>query len=315
MSYDAISASIAPSSGARIWNPAGLLHRIESAYCAYQATHYEQTGRTLPGIIRDIEAANRINNPIHPAACEARALAYDTATALLSRVGEHTLAWTAADRALAAAEQSGKPLLTAFGSYRLAYVLANRKHPQRAIELAATAANALELTMKTPTQEQISVLGGLHLAAASAAAANYDTALTPSFLREARAAADRLGRDANLMRTGFGPVNVAIHTMAASIRLGDSRTAITIGETLDARSLPAALVGRRTQIHLDLAHAYAMRRQDAASVNMLLEAERIRPQLVQFDERTREVITALLSREHRVSTPELRPLARRAGVV
>ena len=168
--------------------------------------------------------------------------------------------------------------------------------------------------MTTPSPDQLSVHGGLHLAAASAAAAGYDTTLAPQLLRQARSTADRLGHDANLMGTAFGPVNVAIHTMAASIRLGDARTAIGIGEALDARTLPPALVGRRTQIHLDLAHAYTMRRQDAAAVNMLLEAERLSPQLVRFDERTQDVLTALLSREHRVSTPQLRPLARRAGV-
>ena len=314
MGYDAISQSIARPPGPGAWNPANLLARIRSAYGAYQATRYEETGRLLPGLIRDAEAASRINGPGHSAACEARTLAYDTATALLSRVGEHMLAWTAADRAIAAAEQSGKPLLTAFGAYRLAYVLANRKHPREAVQLAVTAADALAQTMKTPSPEQLSVHGGLYLAAASAAAADYDNTMAPQFLRQARTAADRLGRDANLMGTGFGPVNVAIHTMAASIRLGDSRTAIDIGESLDAGTLPPALVGRRTQIHLDLAHAYAMRRQDSAAVNMLLAAERLSPQLVRFDERTREVITALLSREHRASTPQLRPLARRAGV-
>ena len=49
-------------------------------------------------------------------------------------------------------------------------------------------------------------------------------------------------------------------------------------------------------------------------MNVLLAAEQLSPQLVRFDERTREVITVLLRREHRASTPQLRPLARRAGV-
>ncbi len=215
---------------------------------------------------------------------------------------------------MSAAEQSGQPILTALVSYRLTYVLANRRYPGEAIQLAMTAATALERTMNSPSPDMLSVYGGLHLAAASAAATGYDRSATPRLLQKARAAAERLGRNANLMRTGFGPVNVAIHTMATSIRLGDARTAIDIGESLDPGTLPPALVGRRTQVHLDLAQAYAMRRQDAAAVNLLLTAERLSPQLVRFDDRTRDVITALLRREHRASTPELRPLARRAGV-
>jgi transcriptional regulator with XRE-family HTH domain len=312
--YDAVEESIARHGDRRRQDFANLLGRIRTAYCGYQATRYEETGRLLPGLIREAEVAGRAAGPGHPDACEARALVYDTTTALLSRVGEHALAWTAADRAMAAAEQSGKPLLIALASYRLAYVLANRKHPRQAIELAMTAAGALEKTMTFPSPEQLSVYGGLHLAAASAAAAAYDGATAPLLLRQARAAAERLGRDANLMGTGFGPVNVAIHAMAVSLRLGDARTAVDLGESLDVRALPADLVGRRTQAHLDRAQAYAMRRQDAAAVHMLLAAERLSPQLVRFDERTRDLITGLLRREHRASTPELRPLARRAGV-
>jgi hypothetical protein len=58
-----------------------------------------------------------------------------------------------------------------------------------------------------------------------------------------------------------------------------------------------------------------MRKQDAAAVNLLLAAERLSPQLVRYDSRTRDVLVLLLRREHQPSTPELRPLARRAGVI
>ena len=66
-----------------------------------------------------------------------------------------------------------------------------------------------------------------------------------------------------------------------------------------------------SEVNLDLARAYAMRRQDAAAVNLLLAAERLSPQLVRCNLVTHEVLTGLLRREHRPSTPELRPLARR----
>jgi hypothetical protein len=117
------------------------------------------------------------------------------------------------------------------------------------------------------------------------------------------------------MGTAFGPVNVAIHAISASLRLGDPRTATEIGEALDLAAMPVGLVGRRTQVNLDLARAYVMTRKDAAAVNLLLAAERLSPQLVRYDPATRDVLTELLRREHRPSTPELRPLARRAGVI
>lgn len=48
---------------------------------------------------------------------------------------------------------------------------------------------------------------------------------------------------------------------------------------------------------------------------MLLIAEQTAPQLVRYDTATHDLLTLLLRREHRASTPELRPMAHRAGVI
>jgi transcriptional regulator with XRE-family HTH domain len=315
LSYPAAGDSISRAAPASAWDARNLRARIRLAHARYQEARYEQVGRLLPGLITDIEAASRAVGPDHPELCVLRAQIYDTTAALLNRVGEHALAWTAADRAMWAAEQSGQPLPTALSVYRLIYVLTSRRRPRQALDLAMTAVAALEKAMISPSPQQLSVYGGLHLAAASAAAGEYDAATSAALLKSAAQIAQRLGQDANHMGTAFGPVNVAIHAMSVSTRLGDARTAVQTGESLDPAALPAGLIGRRTQVSLDLACAYAMRRQDAASVNALLAAERLSPQLVRFDGRTREVITGLLRREHRASTPQLRPLAHRAGLI
>ena len=291
-----------------------LRAQARSAYQAYQATRYDATGRILPGLIHGVETSARAAGLASPAACEVRAVVYDIAAALLSRVGEPFLAWAAADRAMFAAEHSGDPLLAAASAWRLSYMITGRKHPQEALELAMTAVAALERMMRAPSPERLSVYGALHLAAATAAAASLDRATTESLLAAARGIADRTG-EANHMGTAFGPANVAIHTISASLKLGDPRTATETGEALNLTAMPAGLVGRRTQVNLDLARAYAMSRKDAAAVNLLLAAERLSPQLVRYDQSTRDVLTELLRREHRPSTPELQPLARRAGVI
>jgi transcriptional regulator with XRE-family HTH domain len=285
-----------------------------SAYQGYQATRYDATGRLLPQLIRGVDTAGRAEGTATPSACEVRALIYDTAAALLNRVGEPSLAWTAADRAMTAAEYSGEPVLVALAAWRLSYIITSRKHPREALDLAMAAAGTLEHAMRSPSPEQLSVYGALHLAAATAAAAAYDRTMTAVLLGKARGIAYRTG-EMNYLGTAFGPVNVAIHAIATSLQLGDARAAAETGEALDITAIPATLVGRRTQASLDLARAYAMRRQDAAAVNLLLAAERLSPELVRYDRRTREVLTELLRREHRPSTPELRPLARRAGVI
>jgi hypothetical protein len=314
MRYDSVSASISGTEPRQAISMGHLSAMARSAYEGYQATRYEATGQILPGLIRDVEAASRMAGTADPAVCKVRALVYDVTAALLNRVGEPVLAWAAADRAMAAAECSGQPILAALGAWRLSYVITSRKHPQEALGLAMSASDALERVMREPSPEQLSVYGALHLAASTAAAAVYDRRMTATLLVKARGIAGRTG-ETNHMGTAFGHVNVAIHTIATSLQLGDARTAVETGEALDAAAIPAGLVGRRTQVSLDLARAYTMRRQDAAAVNLLLAAERLSPQLIRYDQRTREVLTELLRREHRPSTPELRPLAHRAGVI
>ena len=291
-----------------------LRAKARSAYRNYQATRYDRAGRILPGLICGVETVARSAGIASPAAWEVRVLVYDTAAALLSRIGEPFLAWAASDRAMSAAEYSGDPLLAAACAWRLSYMIIGRRHPQEALAVAMTGAAALEHAMRTPSSEQLSVYGALHLAAATAAAACYDRATTETALAKARDIANRTG-EANHMGTAFGPVNVALHAISASLRLGDPRTATETGEALDTAAMPVGLVGRRTQVNLDLARAYAMCRKDAAAVNLLLAAERLSPQLVRYDQATRDVLTELLRREHRPSTPELRPLAHRAGVI
>jgi len=274
-----------------------------SAYQGYQATRYEATGHLLPRLIRGVETASRAGSAGRPSVCEVRALVYDTVAALLNRVGEPSLAWTAADRAMSAAEYSGKPLLSALAAWRMSYLITRREHPSEALNLAMAAAGTLEHVMGSPSPDQLSVYGALHLAAVTAAAAGYDRTMTAVLPEKARSIADRTG-EANHMGTAFGPVNVAIHAIAAHLQLGDARAAAETGEALDITAIPAGLVGRRTQVSLDLARAYAMRRQDAAAVNLVVAAERLSPELVRYDRRTHEVLAELLRREHRPSTPE-----------
>ena len=66
------------------------------------------------------------------------------------------------------------------------------------------------------------------------------------------------------------------------------------GETLDLQHLPAGLGGRRSQVSLDLARAYAQQRHDAAAVNMILSAEQTAPQLVRYDTATHDLLALLL---------------------
>ncbi|QVQ51070.1 helix-turn-helix transcriptional regulator [Spiractinospora alimapuensis] len=313
MRYSGLEATLAESDTQPV-NAEGLRREADWTYAAYQATRYEDVGRRLPRLIQRVEAAAHSRSTDHPAICSTRAMVYNTTAAVLRRVGVTDLAWQAADRAMFAAESAEDPLLSAVGAYRLSYIFISRKRPGEAAELAMGAAHALERRMHRDRPEELSVYGGLHLAAATAAAAEFDRAAVPRLLSQARRAANRLGRDANLHGTAFGPTNVQIHTISTAVTVGEHEMAIREGEGIAVTSLPPGLVGRRTQVHLDLARAYAQKRMDAAAVNTLLEAEQLSPELIRYGAHSTELLTTLLRREHQRSTPQLRALAARAGI-
>ncbi len=301
MAYDALESVIEADTAVHAPDLARLRLEVERVNRAYQAARYEEAGRILPGLIRCVETAARTCPRRDASTVSAlRSQVYQAATMVLGRVGETGLAWTAGDRAVTAAEHADAGLLAAMSAFRLAHVFIRRKHASQARDLVTGAASALERSGTQGDPGRLSVLGGLHLADALAAA---------------RRVAERLGEDRNDHWTAFGPTNVRIHEVSAAVAFGDASTAVETGETLDLQRLPAGLGGRRSQVSLDLARAYAQQRHDAAAVNMLLAAEQAAPQLVRYDTATHDLLALLLRREHRASTPQLRPLAHRAGVI
>jgi transcriptional regulator with XRE-family HTH domain len=316
MNYDGLSALIDPrhtegSPESLAW----LRHEIRQVNRLYQATRYDEAGRRLPSLIIATElGCHHAGSARRRAYRTLRALAYHCATTTLRRVGEAELAWLAADRSLSAAEDAEQPLLAAVSACRIGYVFTRLRDSDRALQVVQLAADALARSSRRPSRQVLSVVGALRLAAVTAAASRYDHAAVDVLLSDAKRVALEIGEDRNDFWTAFGPTNVTIHEVSAAVEYGDARHAVSKGESLDLAGLGPGLVGRRAQVHLDLARAYTMQRKDAAAVNMLLEAERLSPQLIRYGGRTHEVLTQLLKREHRASTPQLRSLAKRAGV-
>jgi len=316
MAYDGLESVISAEVPVRAADAMRLRLGVDRVNRAYQAARYDEAGRMLPALIRGVETAARTRPRSDAMAVSAvRAQVYQAATMVLSRVGETGLAWTAGDRAVTAAEHAEAGVLVAVSAFRLAHVFIRRKRTSQARDLVTGAASALERSGVPGEPERLSVVGGLYLADAQAAAADFDRSAADRSLAVAGRVADRLGQDRNDHWTAFGPTNVRIHQVSTAVAFGDAAAAVETGESLDLQRLPAGLGGRRSQVRLDLARAYAQQRHDAAAVNMLLAAEQTAPQLVRYDAATHDLLALLLRREHKASTPQLRPLAHRAGVI
>src|SRR5262249_37051284 len=280
MAYDGLESVIGGDEAERPPDVARLLLGLGRVNRAYQAARYEEAGRMLPALIRGVETAARTCPSRDALAVSTvRSQIYQAAAMVLNRVGETGLAWTAADRAITAAEHAEAELMAAISAYRLAHVFTRRKRTTQARDLTTGATSALNRSGRNESPERLSVAGSLHLADALAAAAEFDHAAADRSLTQAQQIADRLGEDRNDHWTAFGPSNVRIHCISAAVAFGDADTAVQAGEALDLQQLPSGLAGRRSQVSLDLGRAYAQQRHDAAAVNMLLEAERIAPQL------------------------------------
>ncbi|MFC0007347.1 hypothetical protein [Micromonospora siamensis] len=177
--------------------------------------------------------------------------------------------------------------------------------------------NSIErLSNAVAEPEILSARGSLTLLAAVMAAGQGRPKDAGQFLTQAGKLATALGPDRNCLWTGFGPTNVVIHAVSAAVIAGQGAQAIDIGMRLDTSRLPAVLVGRRAQVHVDLAAAAMLSGGDrSVSVLHLLEAERVGVEVVYANVQARALLLNLLAKERRAATPGLRPLAERAGLL
>ena len=291
----------------------GDIERLTTeVHLRYQGADYGAAARILPGLIRSVDghvATSRGED--RRRALELQSSVYVAAAKLVTKVGNSELAWLTADRAAGAAMHAESPTLGAAAAYQVACAFLKNDRLDDAETIALVTAGNLD----DDSPLGLSVRGALTLIAAVIAARRNDRGEATERLQRAQLLADQLGEDANHGWTAFGPTNVAIHRVSAAAEMGDASTAIAQAEHIDTGRMPAGLLSRRAQVHIDMAWAYTQRRADAEAIVNLMEAERIAPQTVRYNVVVRELLREMLKRERRTATPGLRALASRAGVL
>jgi hypothetical protein len=238
--------------------------------------------------------------------------AYQVAASLARTVGEAHLALLAADRAVAAAQRSGDGLLVAVSERLLASSLLRQGLANEAGAVCSDAADALSPTDATPV-EGWSVWGSLRLTEADVVARGGDAGGAWRVLREARSAARRVGPGRNDYWEAFGPATIRVYEIMVALESGDPIEALRIADSVEVDELPSP--ESRARFCLHVAHAHALRHDDAATVTLLLEAERHSAEAVRYSVLARELVRVCLRRERRSRTPALRGLAERLGVL
>ncbi|WP_433531670.1 helix-turn-helix transcriptional regulator [Micromonospora sp. CA-263727] len=290
----------------------GRLHNL------YQRASYTSAARLTPDVLTQATALSSNASGIHrSSAFRLLAAAYIAASKLAAKVGDGEATLLTADRASTAARLANDQALAAVAAYQAACGL--MRQPERAEAAEQVVKNSIEALAsagRASDPDLLSAHGALLLLAAVMAAGQGDAKQAGQLLARADGLAATLGCDRNRLWTGFGPTNVVIHAVSAAVRAGNAGQAMEIGTRLDTSRLPTVLVGRRAQVHVDLAAAALMSPRDrSVAVLHLLEAERVAAEMVYANVQARTLLLDLLAKERRAATPGLRPLAERAGLL
>ena len=285
-----------------------LRTRAREAWELTHAGRYTELTELLRGLVPDLETAARAVPEDQVAeVSELLAATYQACSAALAKLGEPEAAWIAADRAMAAAEWTGNPMLVAAGAFRLVFVFINARHYDQAEETARTAAEALWPMADQGDPRAMSLWGGLTLQRAVIAAHVNDPDTAYGQLDRASQVAGRLGEGRGEYNTEFGPANVRLYEIAVAVELGDAGRALRTAADVDTTGLSAE---RQARMLIDVARAYAQRRQVHEAVAALLQAEAITPEQVRGHALVRQLVSDLLTMQDPPAA-ELRDLAKR----
>jgi transcriptional regulator with XRE-family HTH domain len=289
---------------------------VAHAWGTFQHARYGVLARMLPKLLRDGQAADAAySGEEGRRAAHLLGQVYQIASSSLRKLGEHDLAWLAADRAIAVCQRAGDELLAGVATIRVSTALVSLGRFRPALEVNVNIANRLAPTTAKPaTPERLSVYGILLLQGAMAASRLGDSATVRDLLAGAQDAASALGEDANHYWTNFGPTNVMFHRGAAAVEMGEGGRAIETAGRLDPGDFAGMLPERRAQHLLDLSRAYTQVGDVAKASETLVEADRLAPSEIRCRPIAHEVISDVLRRSRGAPPNTIADLAEQMGV-
>ena len=258
---------------------AALAGSVRRARKHYQACRYSKLLSQLPRLLGQLDAA--CCSPDDDDKLCAYALsadAYHVAAGFLLKLGDHGLAHLATDRSMTAALASQDPLTVGASARIVTHTLMNSGHLSAAIATARNHAVRLDREIGMQTPESLSVYGSVLLRGAIAAALHDERGTAHELLAEADEAARRVGTDANLRGTAFGPVNAKMHHVNVAVTLGDAGTAIDLAGQIDLAAI--TVTERKASLLIDVARAFFQGGRYHQAYTALRAAEQTAPQEV-----------------------------------
>jgi transcriptional regulator with XRE-family HTH domain len=294
---------------------ARLRGQVDYACAAWLSAHFSTMGRVLPQLIIDAQSAcEQLCGPQRLEATRYLVMTYRLASSTLLKFETTEVAWLAADRAMLAARTVDDTICLARATRSVARAMAGVGQRRDAIDVLVAMANRMEPELAGGDRTLLSLYGMLLLPAEIAAArdADADTALTMH--TEADQVARRLGPGYDDPVNVFGVTNVALHRLAALVRLREGGRAVAYARSIESPALARLPSERKAAYLLDLAEAYRQCRQYREATGALVRAEQVAPEEVRCRPAAHTLIRGLLDVTGGQPATQLRQLAERAGV-
>jgi transcriptional regulator with XRE-family HTH domain len=297
-----------------------LALRVQEAWRIWQnePDRYTRSLANLPQLIIGVEGAlQRVRTSTDVAqrqtANQAAADLNFLLRSLCKRAGRIDLSLVAADRGIRAAQEAEDPVRLAAAHWNLGHAQLADGAAEHALESALTAIELSRPLAEAGDADVIAVTGALHLVAAVA-----ESRLRDGFwkarerLRQHALPAARIVPSPNIAWTAFNEDNVNLHAFNLELEHGESTQALRLADGLQADRYVS--IERRLTHLLDLARCYDQRRDDAAVLLHLLEAERAAPEDLRYNVLARELVRSLLKRARPSLSAQVQRLADRMAL-
>ncbi|MEV6644650.1 helix-turn-helix transcriptional regulator [Amycolatopsis sp. NPDC051371] len=284
---------------------------VAQARSVFQQAKYRDVAALMPEVLARALATRADLHTSDAVAAVNRHLAelYTLTSKLMIKVGNDRLAWTAADRALRAADACGDTLTQATTRRSWGIVLRRAGRPETARQLVLDTAAALQPELHRGT-EHLSVYGSLLETGAYTAAVDGDRDTARSLIAEAAEAAGRM--EAGPHSAAFNSTAVSLYQVSIARVLGDSGTAIEHARRIDPAAIP--VVERRARYYSDVARAFHQWGKPEQCYRALLAAEHASPDEVRYHKAIHQITESLVRHPNARNLPGLTAFAHRTGV-
>jgi len=291
---------------------AGQLAYVEHAW---SSSHFTVVSRQLPRLLSN----SQLLTVTAPAADQISAhrmlvITYRLASSMLMKFDANDMAWLAADRAMQTALAIDDTVALARATRSVARAMSRSGQQAAAVTTLIGMADRIRPELADREHELLSLFGMLFLAASITAAAQDDAVLARQMHDEAAEAAERMGSHHDTHRTVFGRANVAVHRVAALVRLHEGGRALEYARRIDPKLIESLTPERKASYLLDLARAHAYGGHYDDATRTLAQAEHVAPEEVRCRPLAHGLLRQLLDVVSGESSRTLRQMAARAGV-